>query len=413
MKTSISAFRRFLRIASLAFLLLTCSTVALAQRPDMFPDLGLLRPDGAGGTTSGVVHALASQPDGKLLVAGEFTQTRDGVVRTHLLRLNGNGSLDPTFSVSITSGSRAVVRAIAVDADGIFIGGAFTHVGGQPRNGVAKIGFDGQVADWSPALGSGNDVFALAVDATHVYVGGDVTTADAFGLARLERASGDFDLDFYVPTQIFTATTPSAGNRGRVTALLRTDTDLIVGGYFRQIAGVERKSVARVSVTTPVVVGAYNPPISSGALDVAAFALDAESNALYVGGEFYSSGSQNHLVRTNATTGALDVSWIPQPAGKVYALALAGRQLYVGGNFLSATQQHLMRVAVASPGAIDASWQPLPDAMVRSLLYERGALRLHVGGAFVYADVDARNGLARYSMAGAQLLFRDGLEAGQ
>ncbi len=398
------------RIGSAAAIALACSTMVWAQQPDPAPDLGLQRPDGAAGLASGVVHALARQPDGKLLVAGEFTQTRDGTVRTHLLRLNGDGSLDEGFSVEVTSASRAQVRAIAVDAEGIFIGGAFTHVGGVPRNGVAKIGFDGQTANWSPALGSGNDVFALAIDASHVYVGGDIVTADAFGLARLSRANGDFDPAFYAPAQIFSATTPSAGNRGRVTVLLRTDHDLIVGGYFRQIAGVERYSVARLSTTTPVTVGEYRAPIGSGALDVVAFALDEAANTLYVGGEFFSTGVQDHLVRTDATTGALDAEWIPQPSGKVHALALAGSHLYVGGILESETQQHLMRVAVASPGAMDPDWQPLPDNPVNALLYESGTSRLYVGGAFFELGFDARHGLARYSMR-ERTIFRDGFEA--
>src|SRR5690606_31318105 len=150
---------------------------------------------------------------------------------------------------------------------------------GVTKRWPTRVLFDGQVAPWSPALGSGNDVYALALDATHVYVGGDIVTADSFGLARLLRSNGDFDTVFYMPTQIWvSAGAPSAGNRGRVTTLLRTSTDLIVGGCFRQIGGAERKSAARVSVTTPVTIADFNPPIASGALDVAAFAFDEAGN---------------------------------------------------------------------------------------------------------------------------------------
>ena len=379
--------------------------------PDPRPQLGLLRPDGSGGLAGGIVHALARQPDGKLLVGGQFTRTADGTQRTHLLRLNGDGTLDADFNVAIVSASAVQVRAIAVGAEGIFIGGAFTAVGGQLRNGVALIGFDGQVAAWSPALGSGDQVHALALAGEHLYVGGDIVTADAFGVARLSRANGSFDSSWYAPTQAFpTASLPSSGSRGRVHALVATGQDLIVGGYFRQIGGQVRNSVARLSLATPVTVSGFVPPIGSGELEVFALALHAPDNTLYIGGDFFSTGQQDHLLRVDAATGLLDPSWLPQPSGEVRALALAGRVLYVGGRMDTAAQQYLLRAATSGNGAFDPDWQPLPDAVVHALDYDRGAARLHVGGAFAELGLDARNGLGRYSMAGAELLFRDGLE---
>lgn len=410
-----SSMRRRIRdaAAALAFCLAfvaACIQPAHAQVPDTMPDLGLQRPDGAGGLTDGVVHVLARQRDGKLLVGGDFSRTRDGTPRTDILRLNPDGSLDEGFSVEIASAGLTVVRAIAVADEGIFIAGLFTHVGGSLRNGVARLGFDGSLAAWAPHLGPGNDIHALALSNQHLYVGGDIVTADAFGVARLSRADGAFDTQWHAPTQVFPTTSlPSAGNRGRVNALLVEGGEIFVGGFFRQIAGSQRNSVARLSLATPVTVAAYDAPIASGQREVFALQLDG-AGSLYVGGEFFSTGVQDHLVRTDATTGALDTTWLPQPAGQVRALALAGSTLYVGGNMLSATQQFLMRVAVQAPGSIDSAWQPLPDDRVFALLYEPAADRLHVGGEFVALGIDTRNGLARYSMRDVGTIFFDGFE---
>src|ERR1019366_7534582 len=86
---------------------------------------------GAGNTISG----LAVQADGKILVGGYF-QTLGGQPRNYIGRLNPDGSLDSDFN----PGANDYVYSLAVQADGrIQVGGNFTALGGQPRNGIGRL----------------------------------------------------------------------------------------------------------------------------------------------------------------------------------------------------------------------------------------------------------------------------------
>ena len=46
---------------------------------------------------NGTVNAVVVQPDGKVIIGGEFTTVK-GLARTNIARLNADGSGDPTFN---------------------------------------------------------------------------------------------------------------------------------------------------------------------------------------------------------------------------------------------------------------------------------------------------------------------------
>src|SRR5688572_27211196 len=77
------------------------------------------------------VYALAVQPDGKILVGGNFTSIGGGgtgtVTRHRLARLDPDGSVDTSFN----PGANGIVAALALQPDGkILVGGLFTGLGG-------------------------------------------------------------------------------------------------------------------------------------------------------------------------------------------------------------------------------------------------------------------------------------------
>jgi uncharacterized delta-60 repeat protein len=104
------------------------------------------------------VYSLAIQADGKILVGGNFT-TLGGGSRTNIGRLNPDGALDSTFNPGAGGGSYPSVYSLAVQADGkVLVGGSFTILGGQPRNGLGRLtntppatqslGYDGSTITW-------------------------------------------------------------------------------------------------------------------------------------------------------------------------------------------------------------------------------------------------------------------------
>src|SRR5438445_7875401 len=91
--------------------------------------------DGFDPNANGIVYVVVVQPDGKILIGGNFT-TVAGVTRNHIARLNPDGTLDTAFNPNANS----TVDSIAVQADGkILAGGFFSSIGGQTRNNIARL----------------------------------------------------------------------------------------------------------------------------------------------------------------------------------------------------------------------------------------------------------------------------------
>src|SRR5882762_2146893 len=88
------------------------------------------------------VHALAVQADGKILAGGAFLTLGGGgmgtSMRNHIGRVNADGSLDTSFDPGANSG----ILTLAVQPDGkILVVGNFTMIGGggtgaTPRNRI-------------------------------------------------------------------------------------------------------------------------------------------------------------------------------------------------------------------------------------------------------------------------------------
>ena len=100
--------------------------------------------DGFDPNANGNVLAVVIQPDGKILIGGTFTTLSPNggaaVTRNHIARLNPDGTLDTAFDPNATGPLGSPVVSIAVQADGkILAGGNFTTIGGQARNGIARL----------------------------------------------------------------------------------------------------------------------------------------------------------------------------------------------------------------------------------------------------------------------------------
>lgn len=97
-------------------------------------------PDNTG--ANGNVFCVALQPDGKILLAGEFTFVA-GVRRNLLARLHPDGRLDESFDAMLDGGKHrpgSAIHSLALQADGkIIIGGSFTQVKGIGRNNLARL----------------------------------------------------------------------------------------------------------------------------------------------------------------------------------------------------------------------------------------------------------------------------------
>src|SRR5438445_1897135 len=91
--------------------------------------------DGFDPNADGTVYVVVVQPDGKILVGGAFTSI-GGQPRNHIARLDATTGLADSFDPNANLG----VDSIAVQADGkILAGGDFTSIGGMGRLPIARL----------------------------------------------------------------------------------------------------------------------------------------------------------------------------------------------------------------------------------------------------------------------------------
>src|SRR5436190_566336 len=215
--------------------------------------------DGFDPNANGLVRVAVVQPDGKILIGGDFTTLapngRPPVTRNYIARVNVDGTLDPTFNPSANSS----IKAIALLPDGkIILGGdfsAFSPNGGASSNRtyVARLNADGTIDATFDSHPNG-PVHAVTVQADGgIVIGGEFTGFFNGGPLvtrnRIARVNADGTLD-----PIFN---PNANST--VDALVgQTDGRIIVGGRFTTLTpvagqgGWTRNYIARLNVNGTV-----------------------------------------------------------------------------------------------------------------------------------------------------------------
>jgi uncharacterized delta-60 repeat protein len=142
--------------------------------------------DGSGSDNS--VNALAIQPDGKVLVGGWFTHF-NGMPRSRIARLDSHGVVDPTFDPG--QGPDDFIWSIVLQPAGkIVIGGGFTNVDGVARSHIARLNVDGTLDRFfDPGTGADNIVNCIALQSpSKLLIGGGFSSVDGAprgGVARL------------------------------------------------------------------------------------------------------------------------------------------------------------------------------------------------------------------------------------
>jgi len=257
----------------------------------------------AGGLgANNTVYALAVQPDGKIIIGGDFT-TYNGLTNfNHLARLNPDGSADTNFNVS-GSGPSGSVRAIAIQLDGkIVIGGLFTNVNNsaQPLNYIARLNANGTVDPYFfPGLGANDAVFALGLQSdTRIVVGGEFTDCSGVTRNRITRLNPDGTVD---PSINF----GTGANNFVAAVAVQEDTvagyptnvpneKIIIGGGFTQYNGTNNPYLARIYGGSISGSGAFQ--FSSGNYQVNELGTNVTITVLRTGGT------------TNAATGDVKIT---------------------------------------------------------------------------------------------------------
>jgi uncharacterized delta-60 repeat protein len=178
---------------------------------------------GAGFT--GPVINIKIQPDGKILVVGDFG-SYDSISAKNIIRLNADGSIDGGFVIG--GGLSGPTYTIDIQTDGkIIVGGDFNQYDGIPANRIVRINTDGSI-DNTFVNGNGFNGIVYDVkiqDDGKIIVGGDFEEYDTNSYRKIIRLNTDGSIDT-------TFIVGSGFNSTVFTIQVQNDGKVVVGGSF-------------------------------------------------------------------------------------------------------------------------------------------------------------------------------------
>lgn len=349
--------------------------------------------DGFDPDANGLVRAVIVQPDGKILLGGDFTTLSPNgapaVPRNRIARLNPDGTLDSSFNPN-ANGS---VYAIAVQTDGkILAGGVFTTLapnGGAAvtRNRLARLNVDGTLdTDFDP--NANNAVLSIAVQADRmILAGGDFTSIAGQPrnrMGRLDAVTGAAD-----------SFNPNV-NSSVWSIVVRADGKMIVGGSFTDIGGQVRNSMARLNPDATLD-PAFNPNANGS---IRAIAVQADGS-IVAGGQFTTIGGQtrNRIARLHPMTGVAD-SFDPNASSDVRSVAIQpDGKIVAGGFFFTIGGQSRSQIARLNSDGTADSFNPAASSPVHALGVQQDG-KILAGGTFTSIGGQARNRIARLETDG-------------
>jgi len=237
----------------------------------------------------GPVYSLAIQPNGSILVGGNFNYVGK-YKRSKLTRLLPNGDIDNTFESNHTAND--IVYSILHHrfSNKIYIGGAFDEVNHLPYRGVARLNNDGS-SDVSYDIGTGVDgtVFNMLLDDDgHLYIGGLFTEFNRtrrYGLARLYQ-SGILDTTFMGTAYNQFAGLYIKGISDPINHIKDMSMDakgnLIIGGSFDKIGGGYNRYWVRNQLNVTRIIGGSTEGPGNIQLNSKQYNGDENINELFV-----------------------------------------------------------------------------------------------------------------------------------
>jgi hypothetical protein len=203
--------------------------------------------------------------------------------------------------------ANGTVRVEKIVGNTVYLGGSFTAMlpagstgsGSVTRNGAAAINLDtGALLNWNPNV-TGGAVYAIDTSGSNVYLGGAFSTvggATHRRVAEVNNSTGAVVTGFKVPT-------PNAAVRG----LYVSGSSLYVGGSFTAMGGASHPYAARVSAATGAIDTTWAPVVDN---EVRAFAVDSGKTRVVLGGFFRTLNGASFVGvgAVNTTTGAT-VPW--------------------------------------------------------------------------------------------------------
>ena len=344
--------------------------------------------------TNGRVNAIVVSGNVAYL-GGQFTSMRPPGAAAG----TGEVSRNHAAAVSLTTGAllpwnpnvNGTVRALRVAGTTVYMGGAFTQVGGVTHTRVAAVQATGAGAVLSAFKASASgEVFSLVASGSSLYMGGGFGTVD--GTARPYLAAVDTTSGAILPWA------PAVDGQVRAIRLIGFPR-MVVGGTFTHLNGAAANNIGAVDGDT----GQNLPWHDHTNYPIIGLASDA--NGVYVAG----AGGGGNFAAFDPATG--NQKWLGGTNGNVQAITVVGGDVYVGGHmqFYCGPQkgQHTCTTPIArnkllavdeNTGALTA-WNPSANSVlgVFALYGVASNGDVLVGGDFTSTGQRAQQGYAQYT----------------
>jgi uncharacterized delta-60 repeat protein len=245
------------------------------------------------------IYSAALQSDGKIVIGGTFTSYNGTTGVNRLARLNSDGTLDGSFSAG--TGPDSWTYAMAIQPDGkIIIVGNFSSYSGTTVNRVARVTSTGALDNLlSFNAGSAISVagsIGYAVDLQSdgkIIIGGNFTTFNGSTKNRLVRLNTDGSTD-----NTFNSGGSDANNVV-YSCKVQPDDKILIGGHFTTFNGVTIPARVACLNSDGTRDATFN---AGGAGATSSFVLDIALNSsqeIFIGGAFiaYNGTTRNKLAK--------------------------------------------------------------------------------------------------------------------
>ncbi|MDR7209517.1 calcium-binding protein [Flavobacterium piscis] len=358
------------------------------------------------GAGNGIIYQIAQQSDGKIIIAGSFT-TYNGTTVNRIARILPDGSLDPAFITG--SGTSSNITTIQVQPDGkIILAGNFTAFNNVDANKIIRLNSDGSI---DPTLNTGtgfnDDCTAMMLQTDgKILVGGKFTQYNGQTANRITRLNPDGSID----SGFLSGTGLSNG----IVYTIKTDIsgNIMLGGSFSHL--YDGSEVNRLVLLNSN--GTIKPDfdIGSGPASASVFALnDVVDGSWFIGGSFsvFDSKNQGRLAKIEGD-GVHDIGYLTAGVGfdnsVLKVLPLSDTKTMVVGNFSKFNGISSSRVArIFSNGELDATFNSIQTGANNTIKAIAQQLdgKMILGGSFTVYNGTIYNRLVR--------IFADGeIDAG-
>jgi uncharacterized delta-60 repeat protein len=349
-----------------------------------------------------VINKIIIQPDGKIIATGNFT-LYSGSASSGIVRINTNGTRDTTFNVG---GGLVSTNGIDVllQSDGkIIIAGGFTQYSGSTANRITRLNTDGTIdSTFNTGTAFGSNVNSISIQPDgKIIASGNFTTYSGSAINYITRLNtdGTRDLSFNVGT-------------GGSLAIFKNTIDPVTGkiiimGNFTTYSGSSTNTTRLMRLNTD---GTQDTTfitgtgLSGGTLTPTHLSIEADGK-LYLTNNFttYSGSVVNNFARINSN-GTLDNTFVyastSSAAGfnsSVRTVLISGSNIYFAGDF-SAYRPTRNLIRLNTNGTIDTTFAIGESTPINNLIT---ALSLQSDGKIIIAG-----GFTQYSGSTANRITR-------